>query len=202
MVTLLVGHSESRRGAKNFKGEHEWEFNSRIARKVYELLDKRIDVLFKGITPPYEKILEETKPELVIELHFNYFGGRVTGCEALIINEKSYPDANNLLHLISSRFGLRNRGVREVTDTDRGFLNLRILEKYSNKCILLEPCFQNDREIFNNEDAYALLLADFLEQYLPVQKTEEKPWTKLLASLWALLPYSKDSLKTKIPYKE
>lgn len=188
-IVLVVGHTSSRKGARNFKGESEYFFNKRIALKVSEKLDHKITVLYKDKFSLYEKNLKELKPYLAIELHFNSFDGHAQGCEALSV--ETSPEAIAFLYLLSKKFKLRNRGVKTLQETSRGYGNLMVLRRHCTKSFILEPCFQKETKIFNNEDKYALLIAQFLQDYLPNKtktiKQEESLWRKLFQFLWGLL---------------
>lgn len=187
---ILIGHTPDRKGAKNFKGEHEYDFNYRIAIKVFNYLDEQISVISK--IDNWKEVLDELKPTVIIELHFNYFGGDASGCEALILKGDTPKDINELLEEISDEFTLRNRGVKPLAEGDRGYQNLVTMRKYCRHVFILEPCFQGDKEIFEDEENYALLLAHYLEKYIPLKKKykpkqKESLWKRLLAYLSGLL---------------
>jgi len=197
-VALIVGHSSAKSGATNLLGESEYDFNKRIAFRVKDILKDQIVVLLKDNYISYNEKLTELKPLLAIELHFNSFREDAYGCEALLINDNEKLEVNALLYLISKRFDLRNRGIKYTDPRARGYTNLMLLRSHCKKSFILEPCFRNEAEVFNNEQEYALLLADFLRDYIPKQVTEEStPWKTLLQSLWALLRFLKDNSKVK-----
>lgn len=183
ILGIIVGHNSKARGAVNYKGETEFDFNSRIALRMKEIIDSS-DSLFNATI--YNRIpgagygneiaelakdIKEDACELTMELHFNSGPKGARGCEILVHtkNKLAIGIADAMTDQIEHIFGIFQRdqdGVREVAKGDRGAYNLIALEDVGVRVpLLMEPCFANEKtaesqKIFDQEDLYASTLAN------------------------------------------
>lgn len=190
-IAIIVGHTKKSKGAVNYKGESEYDFNKRIAKEIKDYLDnfsKKTTGIFlrDGIgRSGVAQAVAAWNADLSIELHFNSFETMAYGCEILVWNRsRNFTDtvimADEMTDDLARAFNLRERnsfktedgiirdGVLILTDKDRGSYNLRAMEdagvKYS---MLIEPCFANYKNteseaIFENEKKYAETIAEYL----------------------------------------
>jgi N-acetylmuramoyl-L-alanine amidase len=180
-LAIVVGHNRQRSGAKNYLGESEYDFNLRVAQKVFALLSEKgisLKLIQKSESSSYLKEtrdlisqLKDLEIELVLELHFNYFSKPILGCEA-IVNNLHHAEglATDILDKLAQR-GFRKRGVRLSLPGERGNISLLGLEKEGIAGIILEPCFGNFKTpesefIFEREDSYCDLIANSIQNYL------------------------------------
>jgi hypothetical protein len=168
-IGIIVGHTRQAPGAINFKGEHEYFFNDRIASKIQatvETLDvfKEVDLHifhrdFGGIAGIAKQITGIGRFDLTLELHFNANGGKPAhGCEVLIYDKDPFFKetsiiADVLTNDLAKEFGLVQRGsikisgdledgIKVIDSDDRGYLNLKMMSDAGVlHPILIEPCF-------------------------------------------------------------
>ena len=165
-IALVVGHNAKSQGAVNYRDETEFEFNSRIAKKLSKFLDNSI-VLYRPAGKSYyaqcKAVAKECQKEgvdLAICLHFNSYDGSVQGCEALILDTKDPLDnkvASCIMDSIADGYGFKNRGVKTVGSGHRGSGMLMQLKEVGVVPVLIEPMFADNKEsavIFNDETRY------------------------------------------------
>ncbi len=168
-IAIIIGHTKKAPGAKNFKGEHEYDFNDRIASliQVYiEQLDINRDVDlhifhrdFGGIGHIAETIKKIGRFDISLELHFNANGGKPAhGCEVLVLNSDPFIKqtaalADALSDDLAKEFGLIQRGIIKIDndkedgvkllkEEDRGYMNLKAMSDAGVlHPMLIEPCF-------------------------------------------------------------
>lgn len=178
-IALIVGHTARTKGAINYLGECEYEFNKRIAKKTRAiLLEKfkniRVEIFYRdGIgLDGCAKQVGEWGACVSLELHFNSFKKKAFGCEILVdtrhkFYEETHKIADRITDSLSGIFGIKERngeGVKELS-SGRGYLNLKLMRLNGVKHpMLIEPCFANKKTvesiaIFENEDRYATFLA-------------------------------------------
>jgi hypothetical protein len=183
IIGIIVGHNAKARGAVNYKGETEFDFNSRIALKMKKVIDESESLFTATI---YNRVpgagygneiaelaadIKKDACELTMELHFNSGPTGAKGCEILAHtkNKTAIHIADVITDKIEKVFGIKQRdvdGVREVAKGDRGAYNLIALEDVGVRVpLLVEPCFANEKtaesqKIFDQEDLYAKTLAD------------------------------------------
>ncbi len=177
-LALIVGHSEKSGGAVNYKGESEYDFNSRIAKKVedisnrfYESLEIKVfqrhggscRVLFPGISL--------YKPNATLELHFNAASVRAFGVEMLVYKHGPRAYENAMIGDIFTDTYAREYQVKQrhthrldgdsVSSIDgvkflsegRGVHNLKSMHECNVPFVLLfEPVFGN----FETEESKAV----------------------------------------------
>lgn len=184
-VALIVGHNKVEQGARNYKGETEFSFNSRIAARVSERLAKR-GVVCAIIKRPHGRSYEaqvksvineikKVKAPFAISLHFNAYNKKAYGCEALIddhvmYNDKTWLLADYFTDELNKKMSIVERhqdGLKVVKRNHNGALMLRSLQDAGVSAFIAEPVFANikTREsemFFENEDLYVDILASTL----------------------------------------
>jgi N-acetylmuramoyl-L-alanine amidase len=181
-IAIIVGHTKKQPGAKNYLGEHEYDWNTKIAKEMYEYIKnystKEVGVFRRdgiGRTGVAEKVAD-WKADLSIELHFNSFKKKAYGCEVLVHkNARNYQHtfriADELTDALATAFQLKERnedGVKSITDKDRGAYNLRaLIDRQVKYVILVEPCFANIKTaesaaIMEQPQKYAEVVAEYL----------------------------------------
>jgi len=190
-VALIVGHSKTAQGAVNYLGETEFSLNSRIAamvEKMFSEIDSIVDlkVFFRpggAYGPAVSKVgkaVGEWGAKASLELHFNSFEKKASGCEALVlmpdqgiaaqsdILEQEFCDG--FLKSFSDQFLIKNRGVKLLKKGDSGFSNLKACKDNGvEMAFLFEPCFGNfktkeSQAVFENEEKYAKFLCDQISE--------------------------------------
>jgi N-acetylmuramoyl-L-alanine amidase len=197
-LALIVGHNISgkRKGAKNYLGEYESEFNYRIAKKVKNKL-KKFHCGVKIFTRDGKMLLDLSKevtdfyPDMSLELHFNSFRKPAFGCEVLALEFD--PESSALARLIAANisYGMdikrrRDQGLYTIRKGGRGFKNLnyiRMHQKSNFPKVIVEPCFANIKTkestfFFENEDEYVFCLVKSIKEQLKLESTKHVPDTK------------------------
>lgn len=189
-IALVVGHNEAKQGAENYLGESEWIFNTRIARKVQEILSgngHRSALVFRPKSGGYRhecryvaKKVEELGCIISVHLHFNWGPSGARGCEVLISNDgtrDSFLLADKISDVLNEKLSIEERhndGVKKVYKGHSGFQMLQEVEAKDISAVLIEPCFANYRTsesamVFENEDNYARALAMALSRFLATE---------------------------------
>ena len=187
-VALIVGHSKTAQGAVNYLGETEFSLNSRIAamvEKMFSEIDSIVDlkVFFRpggAYGPAVSKVgkaVGEWGAKASLELHFNSFEKKASGCEILIISQDDGDEdcdeflcAKDFLGCFSDQFLIKNRGVKLLKKGDAGFSNLKACKDNGVKmAFLFEPCFGNfktkeSQAVFEDEEKYAQFLCDQISE--------------------------------------
>lgn len=187
-VAIIVGHSKRSQGARNYLGESEYNFNRRIAQKLVLRLQDcdipamaflRKGMIFSDAVKDIGKRVNAYKPYICLELHFNSFKTEVNGAEMLCLPFKHTTLATKLLENFE-KLKIKNRGVKLVRVSDRGYKNLDAV-KFVPYSYIVEPCFANFRNegtknIIEDEHIYVTLLCDtILGMYDAIEKhVEEK----------------------------
>jgi N-acetylmuramoyl-L-alanine amidase len=179
-VGIIVGHNSSSKGAVNYLGVSEFDFNYKVAVMCCEHL-KKLDIIGTVINRPAGKGYSAEVAEVAqkcktlgitksLELHFNSGEGKPLGCEGLVPESTTKEDndfAKIITDLLNERLGIKERGidgVKTIQRSDRGGGMLYGLKDNGITCVIVEPCFSNKSEesekIFTNPDYYAMLLAE------------------------------------------
>jgi N-acetylmuramoyl-L-alanine amidase len=153
--------------------------------------EKKVKIFYRPegyYLPSIKQVAEDVgkwKAKVSLELHFNSFKTKAYGCETLIWAdsenvEETAKYADALTDELAKKFNLSERsqyefkngmigdGVKALSGKDRGRKNLQYVEEQGVKvAMLVEPCYANieqreSKAIFENEDDYALVLADEL----------------------------------------
>lgn len=164
-VALCVGHSRlagtrAEGGALSVTGVSEWEYNSRLARRIAEELHD-VHGVSALVIDRYEgggygsamawlgqTLREEGDIALAVELHFNAFDGKARGHEWLhwATSAKGKRAATELHLAFSLAFSpgqIPPRGVKPKDATDRG---ARFLRDTHCPAVIAEPFFGDSRE--------------------------------------------------------
>lgn len=155
-LALVVGHTKDQPGAHGVSplNQYEYEFNLEVAQTAYQCamtsgIQTRIftrDGI--GISGVYKQVNEWADENTVcIELHFNYFNGKVRGTETLFDTtpSESIELARDVHEAICALFDRRNkedRGLKLVED-GRGSKNLKLCRVPS---CLVEPFFGDNKD--------------------------------------------------------
>jgi len=181
-IAIVIGHNAKASGADNYKGESEFSYNSRIARKLVDRMNK-INPVNKYIIVERPAVRSYNMQVKAVEKQCVKHGVREAYC--LHFNDASSSSANGLeiLHtiLLSMEQKLRakkiaydlaemsgsvlrgNEGLKKIKSGHGGYKMMYTLETNYIDTILLEPCFAKDRNagyfFFEEEDKYVELLA-------------------------------------------
>lgn len=151
-LAVIVGHNEISQGAvRRDTGETEWVWNSRLAAMMRKLSggfpDMEVGVFFREPMGGYSRELRDVYrrtdlwgADATVELHFNsHSTSSATGTETLTSGTSgSMLLAKSIQDAMLDALGLKDRGEKTVTKTDRGGLSL-----FSGKApaALVEPFF-------------------------------------------------------------
>lgn len=153
LITICVGHSRSKPGAKAVPplSVHEYEYNCTLAIEIELILAPkfRVYVAFRdglSITQTYNEI-EKLKPDANIELHFNSAADpKAKGTETLC-NENSVAFAKMIQAAICAQLGRPkelDRGVKVLRSSqDRGYSSVSRLNVPN---VLIEPFFGSNKD--------------------------------------------------------
>lgn len=148
-IGFIVGHSKNSGGAALATGGNEYSYNSEVARLAGVCANANHPLLYYhtilrdsgGISGAYAKA-RELGCDLIIELHFNAFNGRVTGTETLCSNDKSDQDFATRIQTAMCKVFERDgnsRGVKIIARAERGGINVYSAPGTPN--CLVEPFF-------------------------------------------------------------
>jgi N-acetylmuramoyl-L-alanine amidase len=195
-VAIIVGHQVNGpdKGAVAYNGIAEATYNHKVALLLKEKLVRsgipatvylRDNGGFKAIT----KDMAIKKPDLSIELHFNSFSLKSTGCECLALKGdlNSIRFADFVTDIVSSEYSSKQRdgdGVVEISRGGRGYLNLKLVRDTlpkDSEVVLVEPFFANfktseSEKFINDPVRYAELLNFAIWHWLT---TDEKKFKKV-----------------------
>lgn len=171
-IAIVIGHNNKSKGACSpFNIPCEWDFNNKVATYLTDIADiYYYDSYSSGYTTMIKRNaakINKKNYKLVIELHYNAASPEANGCETLYYfnSKKGKELATKASELISSKFNVKNRGIRALVNSkDRGFAAV-----YYPKppVILLEPFFgsnKNDSDKFRNrEKEYADIIREIIK---------------------------------------
>lgn len=173
-IALIIGHSALHQGAKAYNGRTEWEYNSHIAELVKKTLPEieiysRVSERFpQGIKLMGDQ-MQKNGVTHAMELHFNAIGNKVVAQGAMVLGVEDkwsrFAGEMFLQKLEASYF--HNRGFKILEHRDRGFNNIRMLNKIGIQNILLEPTFMDTSHyesewMMNNPQIYANILVEVI----------------------------------------
>lgn len=189
ILGIVVGHNEKAQGAVNYLGESEFQFNSRIAKKLqFKLREKGIisNIIFRPVGS-YSYQVSCTRRDLhnsgcthSLHLHFNSASSNALGCEVLLVDTLSAHDnliADIITDKLNERFNFHERGqdgLRILKQNHNGFRMLKEISDSGLSPVLVEPCFAHYRNaesalIFEKEDLYVNVLCDsYAELFLSI----------------------------------
>lgn len=189
-VVIIVGHTSEKGGANNYLGESEFNFNSRIAAQVRDIVNKKyksfVEVVVlerhSGGFSILEPELRLFRPDCSIELHFNSFSKKAYGCEILAYKDALHAEdtirlADRITDRMQAVYGFRERNIYQLDDDSvadgvkvlsegRGVKNLKIVHNCGIPvAMIFEPVFGNfetseSKAFFENEQTYVDFLVD------------------------------------------
>jgi N-acetylmuramoyl-L-alanine amidase len=171
-IAIIVGHTAKSQGAVNYLGESEFNFNSRVAKKMKEHINKKypkknIKIFFReegnysAAVSKVGKDVGKFGASISMELHFNSFKQVAYGCEILVWEgakdfKKTVKISDEITDKMSLKFKLKQRhkhnfpgitvgdGVKILATGDRGALNIKTCNDNGvTHAMLIEPCFAN-----------------------------------------------------------
>ena len=149
-VVLNVGHTKLRQGAKHPEsGISEYQVNSLLANQVERSLRSK-GVIVLIVTNKYvmlPSLINSVNPDLIIAMHCNAFNGSIEGHETLIYNRTNEAKAEIMNSFLNLALQNTSRGVKIVQPTHRGY---SLVKKTKAPCLIVEPCFIDNNEDFNN----------------------------------------------------
>lgn len=178
---FVIGHNEGSKGARNYLGEQEWDFNKRIATKAIGKLEElgiNAGILFRpkgiGYSRQVLSIVKQAKSldaKFAFCMHFNDASSlKAAGCEVLIESTR-WPEDSQLADFITDelneKYGFKERhddGIKIVSRGHNGYGMIHGLNNAGLVSVLLEPCFARNKKeskhIFEKEDNYVDILVD------------------------------------------
>lgn len=161
-IAVVIGHEKGRPGAySGYLQQTEFAYNSRVAPYFAEI---DADIYFRpeggGYKTQMRKLAQEINAinyDLVIELHFNSFNRKASGCEVLTYKGNNYTQllGERICRSISTEYRTENRGVKQIdSEEDRGYWFLHYMRA---NAMILEPFFGDHEEAlkFENPGKYA-----------------------------------------------
>lgn len=161
MIHFINGHRWNHQGADNKingKKVSEWSYAMDMHR---HLIVPTFDDAFNLKSPNSWVIGEES---IALEFHLNSFHADVSGYEVLVIQDdlRSYIVAEKFMRLMKKTFpNRRGRGIKVLTENDRGYNNLLRLKKVYNRAILTEMFFLSNEDDWMDRD----IAADFINEF-------------------------------------
>lgn len=192
-IAVIVGHKKTSKGAVNYLGESEFDFNMRIGEKLTNKLGQagfRACLCFKEDFESISSIGEdvaEDDPHLSVELHFNSFHEKITGkVTEVLIRDKSHNEdkasvfCQLFLEEMGVIFGFGSRGCKKIRRGQRGYINLDSIERCNSNItsVLVEPVFGNFETkeaaiFFASEKEYINLLFRVIANWFIYCKNDE-----------------------------
>lgn len=132
-IVFVVGHDMKERGAYGSEGVSEWNFNDELMADLihedrfcknheYYVFYRSADLngYTRKIMDLHERI-DALGADISIELHFNSFSNEsANGHEVLYCSEAGKAVASVLDTAFDKHLGNSDRGIKKVTETDRG----------------------------------------------------------------------------------
>jgi len=153
-VTLVIGHTELRQGAKNpLTGLTEFRFNSMLAMLINSKFDVRakargLEVKLTTVSHKYVELpskLNKLDLDLIVAMHCNAFNTKVRGQECLYYSESRAGAVLSRTFLNAFKCFLSPyRGTKALEKGHRGF---KLVKNTKAVCLIMEPFF-----IDNNTD--------------------------------------------------
>ncbi|AGO48511.1 N-acetylmuramoyl-L-alanine amidase [Cellulophaga phage phi18:2] len=174
-TAILIGHTKNSPGACSPHGlPCEFDFNKSIAiaaaKKncgitVFE--NGSYDKGYYEMTKATAKELNEFKPDLILELHYNAADPSAHGSEALYYfkNKKTKALGYYFTKLLQLHMGYRDRGAKAlVNKNDRGYWSVFLPDAPS---LILEPFFGSNKSDVQrmNKDKYIDVILKTIKYY-------------------------------------
>ena len=151
-IGLVVGHNPIARGAvRATDGVAEFDFWSKVADEIKALNPGKFIVLYRSAAGGYNtevsRVYSEAnrlKVAATVELHFNSAAVQATGTETLTSGTvNSMRLCGVLQEYMVDALGLRDRGMKRVSRSDRGGLSLWA---GAAPAALVEPFFGSNKD--------------------------------------------------------
>lgn len=164
---VIVGHTKRAKGARFYHGGAEYDYNLGLAKDIKRHADRARTLdcsIFTrdsgGISGAYSAALQ-AGCDVIIELHFNAFNGKVKGTETLCTTDQQDRDFAGLVHKAcceAMRRGDNSRGVKVLSRSSRGGRNVYSAGMVPN--CLIEPFFGDNEDDAGTGLKYKNDLAD------------------------------------------
>lgn len=131
-------------GARSHCRKHsEWSYNTKLAKKMVELLNEYDDIEVNTLSAPWYNLVERINlldPDFTISLHCNAYNNIVTGGETLYYESSSKSKALAQLFQDAQISTLQNtdRGIKGKNQNHRGG---SLLQFTHAPIVLVEPFF-------------------------------------------------------------
>lgn len=160
---LTAGHNGAGTGAKKYLDEGAETIKLRNDLK-HRLELNGVQVIADNDSQPLAQVIAAIKSKMtfndyVIDLHFNAGGG--TGVEAFTNNNPTAEEsrlASDMCMTVSRVLGIRNRGVKKESQSNRGKLGILQLNAQT---VLLEVCFVDSQD---DADEYRAKYYELVEE--------------------------------------
>ena len=173
MLFISAGHHNNDTGAVNALGVQENNLTIQLRNKVIAILKaKKMPFINDNDDENLATYLRRIIPgnaSVTCEFHFDMANTKASGSTAIVAqyaNKNSIAFADELSSTTAKILGIKNRGVKSETETNRGRLGLM---RKDGIVALLEVCFidnVNDMASYTkNIDALAAAYADILMKY-------------------------------------
>ena len=153
LCALIVGHRKSAKGAVSSDGSVvEFDFNSELAKEIKKRVNRaRVEIVHRSNTTDGLRKLpakvNKLGPHFILSLHCNAFNTTVGGTETLFFHnsERGKQLASIVQRRLLGALELKNRGIREKREADRG---AHLLKFTKAPCVICEPFFvDNDGDL-------------------------------------------------------
>jgi N-acetylmuramoyl-L-alanine amidase len=172
-VGLVIGHSHKEQGADNKTfGCTEYEWNSKFVPMVasaLHALDIQPIIFYRDDLSTLPQEINDADVDLVLSFHCNAFNRIASGTEVLHFHKSKAGKrlAQFIQEAITDTLGLRDRGLKPVTEKDRGGY---LLQKTAAPAVLLETFFiDNDTDFIvadGDKDLLATNIAEAVKEFV------------------------------------
>lgn len=165
-IAIVIGHSQTKQGKYSERlATTEFLYNSLVANTV-----KDVDVYTRPVDRGYTKqmfelsnLLNAKGYDLVVELHFNAYNGRVQGVETLGFTGNAFTTkiGNLFCDKVANHYGVHNRGHKYSERNGRGYWFTALM---AAPAIIVEPFFGDapGAEKFKDVEEYACIINEWL----------------------------------------
>ena len=177
MITLVIGHTITNKGASYQQKTYEYDYNVDLSQRIKKILlanNQQVSIIDKsGLSnSQIVKMVKMQYPYCVCELHCNAFNCNFSGSEVLITDTIAYNDAlatyiYNKICVALNRNKKQQRGVNLISPYDRGYQNLC---GYNEASCLIEPFFIDNDDDYNlgmrSKDILAQAIVDGINKFV------------------------------------
>lgn len=156
-VLIQVGHTSRAQGAGNkASGMTEFAFNTKVAEAIMRDKTHEYHLISDVDLNRVPALVNQINPDICIALHCNAFNESATGTETLYwhTSTKGKALAQRLQKSLVEALGLKDRGVKPITGTERGGFLLK-----GTKCpaVIVEPFFIDSADYEKFKDQHDLI---------------------------------------------